>query len=393
LDGEWIGLRMRAGFYGPQKFRECLGNSFSVGRVHDGGTAGVFQKCGGIARVRSERKDGLGQTEVFENLGGNLMVATGGLKKKETVGVSGVLQGLAIGQRRKEMHKVLDAFGAEGRSVVVAGRAQFDAQSRGVDCAPALQGAKSAKERERVAFDGIEETHMDEAERAMGNARSWDEIAEVLFVVAVANQAAAVGRKQGGITVEVHVDGRVGGEKDVSGVAHGRLFEPTAGLPGQRIAGIAGFGHGVAEIHNPRPSGQAMQQPSDENGGRDGKGGENGVALLLADEVEASRDGAQAPGDPLVGNGHQAEIASANGEVPLGAEGESAADGYRGGNLGQLRGVGLLVGAGGDGEHAGLPAELREVPAELERAKVTAAGSDGWEMIGNDENFAHVCRC
>jgi hypothetical protein len=39
-----------------------------------------------------------------------LVIATGGLEQEETVGVRGVLQRFAIGERRKEMNQIFDAF-------------------------------------------------------------------------------------------------------------------------------------------------------------------------------------------------------------------------------------------------------------------------------------------
>jgi hypothetical protein len=60
--------------------------------------------------MRSKRENGFGKPEILEDFGWNLVIATGGLEQEETVGVRGVLQRVAIGERRKEMNQIFDAF-------------------------------------------------------------------------------------------------------------------------------------------------------------------------------------------------------------------------------------------------------------------------------------------
>lgn len=116
--------------------------------------------------MRSERENGFGEPEIFENFGGNLVIAAGGLKEQETTGVRGVLQAFAIGEPGKEMHQIFEAFGANHGFIfrIVTGSPKFDTNARGIKLAIFLQLRDGAEKGLRIAFDGIQQTHVDETD-------------------------------------------------------------------------------------------------------------------------------------------------------------------------------------------------------------------------------------
>jgi hypothetical protein len=126
--------------------------------------------------MRSERKNGPGNPKILEQFGWNLMIATGGLKEKETIGVRGILQSLAIWERRKEMYQVSEAFGAYHRSIrgFESRSPKFDAQPRDVERSFPLQLRNRAEEGPRIALDWIQQTHVDKPERLVWNTSGYD---------------------------------------------------------------------------------------------------------------------------------------------------------------------------------------------------------------------------
>jgi len=107
--------------------------------------------------VRSERKNRLGNPEILENFGWNLVIATGGLEQEETVGVRGVLQRVAIGEGRKEMNQIFDAFRSDHGSVcrLVTGSPEFYLNPRSINLSISLQLRNGSEKGFRVAFNWI----------------------------------------------------------------------------------------------------------------------------------------------------------------------------------------------------------------------------------------------
>jgi len=137
--------------------------------------------------VRSERKNRFGNPEILENFGWNLVIATGGLEQEETVGVRRVLQRVAIGEGWKEMNQIFDAFSSDHGFVcrLVTGSPEFYANPRSINLSVSLQLRNGSEKGLRVAFDGVQQTHMHKAKRPAGDGSAGEQIPKIFFVVTI----------------------------------------------------------------------------------------------------------------------------------------------------------------------------------------------------------------
>ena len=357
--------------------------------IENCGAAGGIEKSRSVSGGAGERENGAAQAEIFEGLRGNLMIAIRGLEKQQAIGLRCIAKRFAIGKRREEINDVAHADFAEhiGVEIFVATGAQIDANRCRRDCVFRFQARERAEEWAGIAFAGVKKAKVEKTQSAspgcFGGRRARGQILKIIFIVTIRHENAFIGGERG-ISLAIHRDGGRGGEKYARGFANGARFEAAQRAPGSGISRIVIFGHGIAQVHDPRLAREAMEIRTDLHGRRNWKRGKNRVNALAPNCAQAGEYAAGNPSRPAIRKRHGAKVAAADGQMTLCIERERAHHMDVTGNFGELAGIGAFVSARVHREHRGLPAIFRKIAAKFQRAENAAAACDRREVIRDD---------
>src|SRR5271169_6213329 len=183
-----------------------------------------MQKSRGVAGLAGQRQNWTPQPQVFESFRRNLMIAIRGLKKQQSIGLSGVSQRLAIRQRREKMHDIVNAGLAKhvGIKRLIAAGAQINRQRLRRDAALGLEPRDRAEKWPRITLGRIQQAEMQKAQWPIGGSirrRRFRDVLEIVFIVSVRHENALVSGQRG-ISLAINPDGRSSSEKYARGVAN-----------------------------------------------------------------------------------------------------------------------------------------------------------------------------
>src|SRR5271157_1018564 len=212
----------------------------------------------------------------------------------------------------------------------------------------------------------------------------WDQAFEIRFVIPIRQEQALIWTESR-ISLEVHAHRGWCGKNKPRAMSNCFALNPLVDASGKRILWVALLRHGIAEIHDPRLAAKDMQEISDQYRGGNRIRSEDDVNVVLPDAIQSRRNCSGKPGDPAIGKGTGAQVASAQREMPLRIQAECPDDVYIGRDLSHLGAIGPLIGARIDRQHTGQPAEFRKISAEFQRPQQSAAARLRRKVVSDNE--------
>ena len=162
-------------------------------------------------------------------------------------------------------------------------------------------------------------------------------------------------------------------------------LDPAPDSPGQAVSGIPLLGHRIAKVHDPGLARQTMENPSDQHGSCDRKGGEDNADTVPSDFSQRHRNCTQAPARPPVWKRQATQVASAPRKMTLGIECEGSNYSDFRQHLPQLALVKTLIGSWIHCKNERLPAKIKKMPRKFQRAQQAAAAALRRKVVGNNE--------